>query len=157
MKDKLAFIRLPLFLVVLFFIGRLAMGAMGVSYDAANRVFSMVILQVHLAIIFGALGRSLRRYSIWGSITAVLLIVLVSQVLIWAATAFSYLAGVDTFFNNPTALNATEPLPFGAAMGARAGGLVANCIFGGILGAIGWLLGPLAPASVAESRDRVRA
>src|SRR5688572_9690581 len=153
MKDKLAFIRFPLFLVMLFFIGRLVLGAMGVSYDAANRVFSMVILQVHLAIIWGALGRSIRRYRLLESVTAVLMIVFVSQVLIWAATAVSYLAGVDTFFNNPTALNAPGPMPFGQAMGVRAGGLVANCIFGGILGAIGWLLGPLAPTPVLENRE----
>ena len=42
MKDKVRFIRLPLLLIVLFFVGRLAMGAAGASYDAANRVFSMV-------------------------------------------------------------------------------------------------------------------
>ena len=39
MKEKLEFIRLPLLLVVIFFVGRLVLGAAGVSYDAGNRVF----------------------------------------------------------------------------------------------------------------------
>jgi hypothetical protein len=145
MKDTLAFIRLPLLLVVLFFVGRLVMSAMGVSYDAANRVFSMVILQVHLALIWGALGRSVQKYKLFGAVKAVVLIVLVSQVLIWIGTALSYAAGIDTVFNYPEALNSTAPVEFGQAMIARAGGLVANCIVGGVVGAIGWSLGSLAP------------
>ena len=146
MKDKISFIRLPLLLIVVFFAGRLAMGAAGASYDVANRVFSMVILQVHLALIWGALGRSVKHYRLVETVMAVVLIVFVSQALIFVGTAGSYLAGASTFFNYPEALNSATPLEFAPAMAARSVTLVANCIFGAILGAIGWFFGPLAPS-----------
>src|SRR5215831_20820330 len=124
MKEKLQFVRLPILLFVIFFLGRLALGAaMGVSkptYDLANRLFSMVILEVHVALLWGAVGRRYRGYGIGGSIAAVVLAVAASQILIFAATAFSYIAGVHTFFNFGEALN--QPgveVAFGAAMVAR--------------------------------------
>jgi hypothetical protein len=150
-KEKLLFVRLPILLFVLFFIGRLAVGAgMGISkesYDMANRLFSMVVLQVHVGLLWGAVGRRYRGYGIGGSITAVVLAVLVSQILIFAGTAFSYLAGVDTFFNFPQALNQQEAVGFGAAMIARTASLIGNCIFGAIAASIGWALGGLIPKS----------
>jgi hypothetical protein len=149
MKEKLAFDRLPIALFIIFFIGRLALGAArGVSeetYVLANRVFSMVILQVHVALIWGAVGRRYRGYGIRGSVVAVVLAVFVSQALIWLGTAFSYLAGVNTLFNFPQALNVSQPIGFGAAMSARTVTLVFNCVFGAIIGAIGWTLGALIP------------
>ena len=150
MKEKLAFVRLPILLFVLFFVGRLVMGAaMGVSkesYDLSNRLFSMVILQVHVALLWGAVGRRYRGYGIGGSITAAVLAVIASQILIFLGTAGSYLAGVNTFFTFPEALNQTAAIGFGAAMGARTVTFIANCAFGAILGAIGWALGGLLPA-----------
>src|SRR5437016_4309007 len=102
MKEKFQFVRLPILLFVIFFIGRLILGATrGVnkeSYDLANRLFSMVILQVHVALLWGAVGRRYRGYGIGGSMAAVVLAVAVSQLLILAGTAFSYIAGVNTFF-----------------------------------------------------------
>jgi hypothetical protein len=142
---------LPILLFVIFLIGRLAVGAgMGISkesYDLANRLFSMVVLQVHVGLLWGAVGRRYRGYGIGGSITAVVLAVFVSQVLIFAGTAFSYLAGVDTVFNFPEALNQTAAVGFGAAMIARTATLIGNCIFGAIAAAIGWSLGGLIPKS----------
>src|SRR6516225_52892 len=108
MKEKLQFDRLPILLFVLFFIGRLILGAaMGVSkasYDVSNRLFSMVILQVHVGLLWGAVGRRYRGYSIGGSITAVVLAVLISQILIFAGTAISYISGINTLFNFGEAL-----------------------------------------------------
>jgi len=154
MKEKLQFVRLPILLIVLFFIGRLVLGAgMGVhkeSYDLANRFFSMVTLQVHIALLWGAVGRRYRGYGIGGSIVAVILAVLVSQILIFGATAVSYLAGVDTFFNFPEALNQTAAVSFGMAMISRAATLIANCIFGAIAAAIGWALGGLLPPVASQ-------
>jgi len=151
MKEKLEFVRLPILLFVLFFVARLALGAaLGISkesYDLSNRLFSMVILQVHVGLLWGAVGRRYRGYGIGGSVTAVVLAVLVSQILIIAGTAVSYLAGVDTFFNFPEALNQQAAIGFGAAMAARTATLVANCVFGAIAGAIGWALGGLLPKS----------
>jgi len=149
MKEKLQFVRLPILLFVIFFIGRLVLGAaLGVSkesYDLANRLFSMVVLQVHVGLLWGAVGRRYRGYGIGGSITAVVLAVLVSQILVFAGTAFSYLAGVDTFFTFPEALNQTAAVGFGPAMIARTATLIGNCVFGAIAGAIGWALGGLLP------------
>jgi hypothetical protein len=149
MKEKLDFVRLPILLFVIFFVGRLALGAgMGVSkasYDLANRLFSMVILEVHVGLLWGAVGRRYRGYGIGGSMTAVILAVLVSQILIFAGTAFSYLAGMNTFFNFPEALNQQAAIGFGAAMAARTITLIANCVIGAIAGAIGWALGGLLP------------
>jgi len=149
MKEKLDFVRLPILLFVIFFVGRLALGAgMGVSkasYDLSNRLFSMVILEVHVGLLWGAVGRRYRGYGIGGSMTAVILAVLASQILIFAGTAFSYLAGLNTFFNFPEALNQQAAIGFGAAMAARTITLIANCVIGAIAGAIGWALGGLLP------------
>jgi hypothetical protein len=148
-KEKLLFVRLPILLFVIFFIGRLALGAaMGISkesYDISNRLFSMVILEVHVGLLWGAVGRRYRGYGIGDAITAVVLAVLASQILIFAGTAFSYIAGVDTFFNYPEALNQQAAIAFGAAMAARTITLVVNCIIGVVCGAIGWALGGLLP------------
>lgn len=153
MREKLQFVRLPIILFVVFFIGRLALGAsMGVSkqsYDVVNRVFSMVILQVHVGLLWGAVGRRYRGYGIGGSMMAVFLAVLASQILIFAGTAISYLGGFDTFFNFPEALNQQQPVPFAAAMAARTVTLIFNSLFGAVFGAIGWLLGPLIPRSTS--------
>ena len=156
MKEKLQFVRLPILLFVIFFVGRLALGAaMGVSkptYDLANRLFSMVILEVHVGLLWGAVGRRYRGYGIGGSMTAVVLAVVVSQILIFAGTAISYIAGINTLFNFGEALNQPgATLSFGAAMASRTLTFVANCIIGAIAGAIGWTFGGLLPAAIAKS------
>jgi hypothetical protein len=156
MNEKLQFVRLPILLFVLFFVGRIALGAaMGVnkqSYDLANRLFSMVILEVHVGILWGAVGRRYRGYGIGGSITAVVLAVVASQILIFAGTAISYIAGVNTLFNYGEALN--QPgvtVAFGAAMVSRTITFVANCIIGAIAASFGWVLGVLLPAGVKSA------
>ena len=150
MKEKLAFVRLPILLFVLFFVGKLLLGgALGITkgtYDLSNRLFSMVVLQVHVGLLWGAVGRRYRGYRIGGSIQAVVLAVAVSQILIFAGTAFSYLSGIHTFFDFPEALNATVAISFGQAMIARTITFVANCVAGVIFGSIGWMLGSLIPA-----------
>ncbi len=156
MKEKLNFARLPIVLFVVFFLARLAMGAgMGVtkeSYDLSNRLFSMVILQIHVGLFWGAVGRRYQGYGVGGSMAAVVLAVLASQILIFLGTAVSYLAGANTFFNFPEALNQPAAVGLGAAMTARTVTLIANCVIGAIVGAIGWALGGLLPAAaVAEN------
>jgi hypothetical protein len=150
MRESLRFIRLPIVLFVIFFLGRLAIGAIsGVnkqSYDLANRLFSMVILEVHVGLLWGAVGKRYRNYGVGGSIAAVVLAVVVSQILIFAGTAFSYLAGIQTLFNYPEALNQSAAVLFGMAMALRTGSFIANCVIGAIAGAIGWALGGLVPA-----------
>jgi hypothetical protein len=152
-KEKLEFVRLPILLFVIFFVGKLVYGAVaGVdqeSYDSSNRFFSMVILQVHIALIWAAVGRRYRGYRLGGAVTAVVLAVAVSQLLILLGTAFSYIAGVDTFFNFPEALNAPGPVPFGTAMVGRVFGLIANCVTSGILAMLGYAMGGLIPVRSA--------
>jgi hypothetical protein len=145
-KEKLEFIRLPIVLIVIFFIGRLVMGAAGASYDAGNRVVSMVILETHLAFLWGAVGRRY-GYGIGGALQIGLLIGLATQILILGGTVVSDLAGIETYFNNPVAVTGTssEPVSFGSSVLLRLGGLVGNSIFAAILGALGWAMGCLIP------------
>src|SRR5690348_1808589 len=120
MRDKLAFVRLPMLLVVIMFVGRVLLGAsLGANkstYDLANRLFSMVIFQVHVGLLWGAVGRRYRGYSIGGSIVAVMLVTILSQVLIFSGTALSYMSHVDTLFTFPEALNSANPVPFAEAL-----------------------------------------
>jgi len=98
-------------------------------------------------LLWGAVGKRYRNYGVGGSIAAVVLAVVVSQILIFAGTAFSYLAGIQTLFNYPEALNQSAAVPFGMAMALRTGSFIANCVIGAIAGAIGWALGGLVPAA----------
>jgi len=76
-----------------------------------------------------------------------------SQLVILVSTAASYLLGLDTFFNTPRALNAAEPVAFGAAMAARAGGLVVNTIINAVAAAIGYALGAALPRASTTARS----
>jgi hypothetical protein len=127
-----------------------ALGANKSTYDLSNRVFSLVILEVHVALLWGAVGRRYRGYSIGGSVTAVLIVTVVAQILIFAATALSYQAGVDTLFNFPEALNSAGPVPFGEALVRRTATFITNCVLVAIGGAIGWSLGGLIPERMPE-------
>jgi hypothetical protein len=150
MKDTLRFVLLPFVLMLVFFIGRLAMGAAGASYEAGNAVFSMVILESHLAFLWGALARRY-RYGIGGALQIGFLVGLFTQILIFGATVASDLAGIQTYFNNPMAISgAPEPIAFVDAVILRAGGLVGNCLFSALLGAIGWTAGGLIPEKKAN-------
>jgi hypothetical protein len=84
-------------------------------------------------------------------VTAVVLAVAVSQILIFAGTAVSYMAGLNTFFNFPEALNQQAAVGFGAAMAARSVTFIANCIGGVLTGSIGWALGGLLPRAAAPA------
>ena len=145
MGDKIRFVRLAIVLLLITFIGRLVMGALGASYEATNRVFSMVILQVHLALLFGAFARPQRGYGIFGAMTVGLLIGLTSQILIVAGTAGSYILNVQTHFTDAVALNVTAPVGFSEAMKIRAQGLVVNCVMSTVAAAIGCGLSFLIP------------
>ena len=156
MRDKLQFVRLPILLVVILFAARLilgaALGANKSTYDLANRLFSMVVFQVHVALLWAAVGRRYRGYSMGGSITAVVLIIIASQILIFGGTALSYMAGIDTLFTFPEALNSASPVPFSEALVRRTATFIGNCVFGAILAAVGWSLGSFLPGNspVAE-------
>lgn len=145
MRAMLQFLRLPFLLTLIFFIGRLVMGATGASYQAGNSVFSMVILESHLAFLWGALARRY-GYGILGALEVGLLVALFAQILIFGATIASDLAGIETYFNNPLAIaGSPDPIGFADTVLIRAGGLVGNCAFSAVLGVLGWALGGLIP------------
>jgi len=146
MSEYIRFAKLAILLLVLFLIGRLAVGASGMPYERGTVIFSLVPLSWTLSFVFAAFSRPLRGYG-WRQ--AVLLgstIVLTAQILIFGATVVSILAGVDTYFNNPIALNTTEPMGLGAAVVTRIFGLVVNVLVGGvIMASLGWLGGKMLP------------
>ena len=158
MWDKLRFVALPMLLVLIMFIGRLMLGAaLGVNkstYDLSNRLFSMVILQVHVALLWAAVGRRYRGYTLGGSITAIVLVTVLSQALILSATALSYVAQIDTLFTFPEALNSAVPVAFGEAMVRRTATFIINCILTGFAAAIGWSLGGLLPSIASDTNPR---
>ena len=54
MKEKAQFITLPALLLLIFFLGKLILSITGASYQTGVQVFSMVTLQIHLALIWPA-------------------------------------------------------------------------------------------------------
>ena len=66
---------------------------------------------------------------------------IVTQIVIFASTVISYVLGLSTLWNAPTALNQTAAIPVGAAIMARAGGMVVNTILNVIAAAIGYAMG----------------
>ncbi len=146
MADKLRFIALPIFLLLISFVGKLIMSVKGVPYETANRVFSMVILQTHLALIWGAFAKKYKGYGIGGAMLVGLLIGLVSQILILTGTAGSYLLHVPTHFNYPEALNVPAYVGGRRAVQIRLVGLLANTTIAIVLAAIGYALAGLIPS-----------
>jgi hypothetical protein len=156
MGDKLKFVRLPIILVVILFLGRVllgaALGANKSTYDLSNRFFSMVIFQIHAALLWAAVGRRYRGYTIGGSIFAVVLITIFSQALIFGATALSYMGHVDTLFTFPEALNSATAVPFGEALIRRTATFIGNCVLTAVAGALGWSLGGLLPNKTVQEQ-----
>ncbi len=145
MSEYIRFAKLPIVLLIIFMSGRLILGVSGVPYESGTWFFSMVLLTYMSAFFFGAFSRRLRGYNWKQAMMLGLTIAVVAQVLIFMATLVSYLAGVETYFNHPTALNQTEAVSLGQALPARLGGLVANSIIGSIWGLLGWTAGKLLP------------
>ncbi len=142
MGDKISLIRLPLLLILIFYLGKLIGGALGMPYEAGAQVFGMVPLTIHLCLIWGALSRPVYGLSVGNAVIACVLIALFAQILIFGTTVLSYLIGWDTHFSNPVAiLRAARDVPFGEAVIQRAIGLVVNCVLAAVAGLIGRALG----------------
>ncbi len=145
MPQILRSLRFYFVLLAVFTIGRWAMGFAGVPYEKGHHVFSLVILALiasahHAAFARGWLGWRFGRVLMLG-----LAVGLVTQLVILVSTVVAYLAGIDSYFNNPTALNVQEALPFGAAMIVRIQGLIGNSITAIIAAALGYLMGAVLP------------
>lgn len=137
--------RFAIVFLLIFLVGRLAMGAAGVPYENGTRVFTLVTFSVFASILYGGFSRRL-----WGSgwLQGMLMgttIGLSAQIIIFLATVFSVVLGLQTYFNNPIALNQPDAVPLGQVLVIRAGGLVVNTILNSIAALIGWALGNLIP------------
>ncbi len=134
--------------IVLLAIGRFVLGATGVPYEKGTHVFSIVTFSLFASLLFGAFSRQLWGFRLPQALMLGVAIALSGQILIFLATLGSYLAGAQTYFNNPIALvgNSTpEAVTLGAAMVARLIGIVVNPILNSIAALIGWSLGNLVP------------
>ena len=147
MSEYIRFAKLAILLLVLFVIGRLAVGASGVPYEQGTVIFSLVPLSWTLSFVFAAFSRPLRGYGWKQAVLLGITIVLTAQILIFGATVVSYLVGAHTYFNHPFAIyRGTEPIGLGQAVVQRTIGLVINTIVGGgILSSLGWLGGKMLP------------
>ena len=156
LREYLRLARPYLVLLGVFAVGRWTMGLRGVPYANGHHVFSLVTMTALACIFYGAFTRRWLGYRILRSAGLGMTLGFCAQLAILVLTAVSYMLGMDTYFNHPTALNAEGPVAFGAAMGGRLGGLVANTLFAGISAAIGWFFGGVLPdAPAAPPRETV--
>ena len=146
-----------LVLLAIFALGRWVMGVRGVDYSKGHHVFSLVTLTLIASGFYAAFARRWLAYPIMRSVGLGMTLGFCAQLVIFVLTAVSYILGMDTYFNHPTALNAQGPVDFGTAMGGRVGGLIANTLFTGIAAALGWFVGGVLPdgASAAPRRETV--
>jgi hypothetical protein len=144
-SENLRLIRFYLVLLAVFTVGRWGLGFGGADYDATHQIFSIVILTnissaYYAFITRGFVGGGLKRALVLGALLGA-----VSQAVILVSTAVSYMAGMETFFNAPRALNVEEAIPFGQAMGARAITFVANVVTNVITAALGYAIAGVGP------------
>jgi len=146
-----------LVLLAIFALGRWTLGVRGLDYTKGHHVFSLVTLTVLGVAFYAAFARRWLAYPIMRAVGLAMTLGFCAQLVILVLTAVSYMLGIDTYFNHPTALNAEGPVAFGPALGGRVGGLVVNVMLAGIAGALGWFIGGLLPESAvaAPRRDLV--
>jgi hypothetical protein len=133
-------------------VGRWLMGTVfAVAYATGTSVLSIVTLTLFASLLSAVFLRPWLGWRLPQAAGFAMYMAVVAQLVILLSTAASYLLGIDSYFNNPMALNRqADPVSFGAAMGFRAGGLVVNTILNGIAGALGWALGGLLPGRGAR-------
>lgn len=145
MAEYFRIARLYMLLLAIFTVGRWIQGVAGTPYERGHQVFSIVTLTILSSLYYGAFCRRWRGYRLFQAAVLGLLLGLMSQVVIFAATLLSYGLDIDTYFRNPRALNVDAPIGLGAAMATRLGGLVANSVSTSIVGMLGWAMGGLLP------------
>lgn len=145
MSENLKLIRFYLVLLAIFTVGRWGLSFGGAEYDLTHQVFSIVILTNISSAYYGFITRSFVGGGIKRALVLGALLGAVSQAVIFLSTAVSYIAGIDSFFNEPRALNVTEAIPFGQAMGARTITFVVNVVTNVITGALGYAIAAVGP------------
>ncbi len=144
MAEYLKVARLYLVLLALVTAGRWFV-SFRVPYDLGTDKMSIFVTTFFASLFFAAFCRRWRGYGVVQAMTLGAIFGLLSQIVIFLSTAASSGLGLDTYFNYPKALQATEAVPVGKAMVSRAGGLVAGPIINAMVGLIGWALGALLP------------
>jgi hypothetical protein len=147
MGENLRVVRFYLVLLAIFTVGRWTLGLAGAEYDRTNQIFSIVILTLTSSAYYGYIARNFVGGGIKRALVLGVLLGVCSQIVIFLSTAVSYMAGIESFFNNPRALNVQEAIPFGQAMAARSVSFVVNTILNAIAGAIGYGIGAVGPKS----------
>jgi hypothetical protein len=148
MNEDLKLLRFYFVLLAIFTIGRWGLSLGGADYEATHQVFSIVILTMLSSAYYGGfvrrfLGSGVKRAMVLG-----LWIGFSAQLIVFGSTAISYLAGMDTFFNHPRALNLPEMPSFGDAMVIRLQGILGNTIFNALAAALGYAIGGVIPQDV---------
>ena len=127
-------------------VGRWVQGTVfGVPYEKGTHVFSIVTLTLFASLFSAVFTRAWLGWRLPGAAGFAMFMAVVAQVVILLSTAASYVLGIASYFNHPTALNQPEAVSLAQAMGLRAGGLVVNALLNAIAGALGWALGGLLP------------
>ena len=147
MAENLKLARLYFVILLIVAVGRWVMSILDVPYARGTDKMSIVIATLFSSIFYGAFCRRWRGFKIMQSAVLGATLGFAAQVVIFLSTLASYLLGLETYFNNPIALNATAAVPMLSALGLRAFGLVVNTILNGIAGALGWAMGALLPES----------
>jgi hypothetical protein len=147
MAEYLRIGRMYFVLLAIFAVARFAQGLMGVPYAKGHHVFSIFVLTVLASIFYAAFCRRWRGFTVLRAMGLGATFGITAQVVIFTATVLSYLLGMNTFFNHPTALNqpTMDAVPFARAIGIRAPALVIFPVINAIMAAIGWALGGLLP------------
>jgi hypothetical protein len=147
MADKLKLARLYWVLLAIFTVGRWAMSLKHVPYDRGN-VISIITLTILSAVIFAAFARKWRGYGLLDAAILGALFGFSAQLVIFSSTMASYSLGMDTYFNNPIALNAppgTTSFTMAQALKVRGPALIVGPLIMAIMASIGWVLGALLP------------
>jgi hypothetical protein len=149
MSEYLKLARVYLVLLALLTVGRFVLGNVsGIPYEQGSDKMSIVIVTLVSSILYAAFARGFLGYRMWEAVKLAMTLALCSQVVVLVATVLSYLLGIRSYFNHPTALNRLPPdavVPLGQALLFRLGGLVVNTLLNGVVGALGWALGGLLP------------
>lgn len=117
-----------------------------VPYQVGTDKMSIVILTIFASVFYGAFCRRWRGYSLLQAMGLAAMLAFFGQLVILLSTAASYFLGLETYFNDPRALNVPAAIPLLEALGRRGVGLVSNTILNSIVGMLGWALGALLPA-----------
>ena len=136
-------------MILIFAIGRFYLGASGQPYTPRNNaIFSTVMLTLATIIYWGALSKRVGKFGWKGTLAIGVALGLWNQILIFTFTAISYLAGIETDYNNWDNLNIPEgeTLAMGDALLRRLGGLLFGAISGIVFVSVGRLFSFLAPA-----------